>query len=284
VRVNAGAFVRAGLDAWFQDGMEQLRRERSQLPTGPTRFFLPMTGSRPIVGAFAPGQDALGRAFPVVISAVYEPLPGGLSLLPVQLAPFLDACSQLALDARDLTAIQLVAEVAGLSSRVHPAVPDAVLETILMKSKLSKLCPEGKLDIEAAAYGLATALAACAQERESAEPSGRGLTLDVEAANDEVRAFWLEFMGQNLDMERPSAFWKCDRMLLALGLAPSCMLAYLADANHRSSHHWPLSNQKPEANRRALASLSQTQAGVLRSGDPSLLEILCGFSRRGDGP
>jgi hypothetical protein len=47
VRVNAGAFLRAGLDRWFQEGVEQLQRERTHLPAEPAHFLLsPAAGAR----------------------------------------------------------------------------------------------------------------------------------------------------------------------------------------------------------------------------------------------
>jgi type VI secretion system protein ImpM len=279
VRVNSGGLQQAGLDGWFQEGMEQVRRDRTSLPGEPTRFIFPAAGSRPFVGAFAPGQDALGRVFPVVVSAVCKPERGDFSLLPLRLAPFLDACAGLALGAQGLTALQLVNAVAALASSVPLAEPELGLDAVLARSSLSELCPAGVSSLQAAAYALTTALAACVQKREGS--SSRVLTLDTQASSDGVRTFWLELLARNLGMQWPAVFWTSHRLLMALGPAPSAMLAYLADPDHKSTRRWPMHTLHAAAHARAVERLAPAQARMLTSGDPSLVQVLSTFSPLG---
>ena len=67
VRINAGAFAQAGWDAWFQEGVADLQRRGLRLPPEPVSFLL-CSRDHLCAGAFAPGQDALARSFPAIVS------------------------------------------------------------------------------------------------------------------------------------------------------------------------------------------------------------------------
>ena len=122
VRVNAGAFLRAGLDRWFQEGVEHL--QGAGLPAEPACFLLsPAASAQSFIGAFAPSADAIGRAFSVVIFAALEqPLCADVWLVPLRLASFLQAGARLATAAPTLTANQLVAEIGALASGFRAVV------------------------------------------------------------------------------------------------------------------------------------------------------------------
>ena len=167
VRVNAGAFLRAGLDRWFQEGVEQLRSERSQLPAEPAHFlFVPATGTVPFAGAFAPGQDAVGRIFPVIVFAALDSQPqADLSLIPLRLGSFYRASARLATAAHALTTAQLTSEIHALASDLRPPASLADVEAGLLRSSSSDLrAALGGLP-EAAAYALSTVIAACSQTK-----------------------------------------------------------------------------------------------------------------------
>jgi type VI secretion system protein ImpM len=277
VRINAGGFLRAGLDRWLQEGVEHL--QRAQLPAEPACFLLSSAaGTQPLVGVLAPGTDALGRAFPVVIFAALDHPPrADLSLLPLRLASFFDASARLATSAPALTANQLAAEIDALASGLRPAVQTLDINALLARSSCSDLgVAVGGLP-EAAAYAITTLVAACSQP-EAAGASARVLVLDCPAPSDELRTFWLELVRRHLRTQMPSLLWTRDRLLVALGPAPSLMLAYLADPQHKGSRRWPLRTLDPSARARALEKLSPAQRRVLAAEDASLADVLQVFA------
>jgi type VI secretion system protein ImpM len=286
VRVNAGAFLRAGLDRWFQEGVEHLQSEHARLPEEPGCFMLsPIVGAQPFVGVLAPGEDALGRAFPVVIFAVLDPPPARVDfpLLPLRLASFWEASARLATAAHALATAQLAAEIDTLAAGLRPAVPAADINALLVRSSCADLhAAVGGLP-EAAAYGLTTLVAACNQTKlQWPESSGRVLTLDCPAPTDELRTFWLELVRRHLGtkMQMPSSLWtrESGRLLVALGPAPSLMLAYWADPDHKSSRRWPLHTVNQAARAGASEKLSAAQRQILAAADASLAEVLSVFS------
>ncbi len=279
IRINAGAFLRAGLDRWLQEGVEHL--QGLQLPAETTCFLLsPAAGTQSFVGALAPGTDSLGRAFPVVIfAAVDQPSHAGCSLLPLRLASFCAASVRLARTAHALDLAQLVAEIDALASgpRLAVRVPD--VNALLARSSGSDLgAAVGGLP-GAAAYALFTLIAACSHTKAPDSPA-RVLVLDCPAPSDELRTFWLALVRRHLPEQMPSFFWtrESGRLLIALGPAPSLMLAYLADSEHKGSRRWPLRTLDPSARAKALEKLSPAQRRVLRNGDASLADVLQVFA------
>jgi hypothetical protein len=106
------------------------------------------------------------------------------------------------------------------------------------------------------------------------------LTLDCPAPSAGLQIFWLELVLRHLNGEMPSLFWSqaSGRLLIALGPAPSLMLAYLANPDHKSSRRWPLHTLSQTAHTNALEHLSPAQARVLASEETSLAEVLIAFS------
>ena len=285
VRVNAGAFLRAGLDRWFQEGVEQLKSERSQLPAEPAHFlFVPATGTVPFAGAFAPGQDAVGRIFPVIVFAALDSQPqADLSLIPLRLGSFYRASARLATAAHALTTAQLTSEIHTLASDLRPPASLADVEAGLLRSSSSDLrAALGGLP-EAAAYALSTVIAACSQTKtRPPESPARVLVLDCPAPTDELRTFWLELVRRHINARTQilSLLWTeaSGRLLVGLGLASSLMLAYLADPDHKSSRRWPLCTLNQSARVGAAERLSSAQCQVLAAEDASLTDILAAFS------
>jgi len=286
VRVNAGAFLRAGLDRWFQEGVELIKSEHTQVPAEPTRFFLvPAAGHAPFAGVFAPGADAVGRAFPVVIFAVLDSPSAwrDFSLLPAQLASFGDASAGLALAAQEIATARLAAEVSALASTLRSTAPPPDLNALLLRSNSSELCAALGGPPDAAAYALTTVIAACSRTNaQPPESAGRILVLDGPAPTDGLRAFWLELVRRHLGAKGqiPSALWTRDtgRLLIALGPAPSLMLPYLADPDHKGTRRWPLRTSSQPARTAALEKLSPDQRQVLVAQDVSLDNVLSAFS------
>ena len=286
VRINAGAFLRAGLDRWFQEGVEHLQRERTHLPEEPARFLLsPAAGAPPFAGAFVASQDAVGRAFPFVVFAVLDPPPARVDspVLSAQLASFWDASARLAGAARKIAAVHLAAEACALASALQPAAPPFDLNAMLMRSNSSEICAAVGGLPDAAAYALTTVIAACSRTNtQPPESSGRVLALDCPAFNDGLRTFWLELVHRHLGakVQTPSSLWTGDsgRLLVALGPAPSLMLAYLADPDHKRTRRWPLRTSSQAARASAMENLSPAQRQVLVAEDASLADVLSVFS------
>jgi type VI secretion system ImpM family protein len=273
VRVNAGAFLRAGLDRWFQEAVEHLRG--AGLPAEPACFLLsPDAADRTFIGSLAPSADAVGRAFPVVIFAALEQPPRADAWrVFLRFASFLQAGSRLATAAPTLTANQLVAEIGALASGFRTVVQGPDVSAMLARSRCADLDAALGGQPEAAAYALTTLIEACSQA-EAAGSAVRVLVLDCPAPGDELRTFWLELARHHLHAQMPSFLWTRDRLLIALGPAPSLMLAYLVDPAHEGSHRWPLRTLDPVARAKALEKLSPGQRRVLAAGDASLADVL----------
>jgi len=281
VRVNVGAFLHAGLDRWFQEGVEHLQVERTRLPAEPAGFLLsPAAGGPLFVGVLVPGEDALGRIFPaVVFAALDQPAQTDLSLVPLQLASFYEAGGRLASAAHGFTAGQLAAEIGALASDFRTPVQALDSNALLGRASRSDLCAAVGGSAEAAAYALTTLAAACTQARHA---PARVLVLDCPAPTDELRTFWLELVRRRLGgAELLSFLWtkESGRLLIALGPAPSLILAYLADPDHKSSRCWPLRTHDPKAGVNALQTLPLPQGQVLAAGDASLADVLQLFAQ-----
>ena len=152
----------------------------------------------------------------------------------MRLASFCEAGARLATTAHALATAQLAAEIDALASDIRPAVQ--ALDALLARSSCADLCAALGGSCEAAAYALTTLVAACAQATTADSPA-RVLVLDCPAPTDELRTFWLELVRRRLDAQVPSFFWtrESGRLLVALGPAPSLMLAYLADPDTRAA-------------------------------------------------
>lgn len=277
VRINAGSFLQAGLDHWFQEGAEHL--PATGLPEEPACFILSAAvGGRPFVGVLAPGEDALGRAFPVVIFAALDAqwMRENFPLVSVQFTGFWEAGARLAVAARRLGAAQLAGEIDTLTSGFRPA--GQALDALLDRSRCSHLRAAAGGPPEAAAYALTTLVAACCQSK-AVDSSERALVLDCPAPTDELRAFWLELVRRHLRAQMPSFLWTRanGRLLVALGPAPSRLLAYLADPKHENSRLWPLRTIDQSALQNAFEKLSSGQTQTLAAMDASLADVLQAF-------
>jgi type VI secretion system protein ImpM len=277
VRINAGAFLRAAFDRWFQEAVENL--QHVSLPAEPACFLLSSGADvQPFIGSLAPSADAIGRAFPaVVFAALDQPLRAGVWLVPLRFASFLQAGARLATAAPTLTANQLVAEIGALASGFRTVVPMPDVSAMLARSRCADLGAALGGQPEATAYALTTLIEACSHA-EAPDSCARALVLDCPAPSDELRTFWLELVRRHLRGQMPSFLWTRDRLLVALGSAPSLMLAYLANPEHEGSHRWPLRTLDPAARVKALQKLSPGQRRVLAAGDASLAEVLQMFA------
>ncbi len=282
VRINAGNFQHAALDQWFQEGVECLHAERTRLPDEPASFLLVSPGGETFVGAFRPGEDAVGRGFPLVISVRLEArgLIDALPLVPAIFAPFFEAASTVAEAARGLTAQDLASQVDWLKETLGHAPNALPLDALLAGSSFFELrVAVGGLK-EGAAYAMNTLATACGQAvSKPAESAKQTVTIDCPTPTEGMRAFWLELIRRRLGpgAATPSLMWTSNRLLVSLGPASAQMLAYLANPEHKSSRFWPLRTNNMAANEKAEQSLSPGQVQLLAGGDVSLATVLAAF-------
>jgi type VI secretion system ImpM family protein len=278
VRINAGAFAQAGWDAWFQEGVADLQRRNLRLPPEPVGFVL-SSQDRLCAGAFAPGQDALSRSFPAIVS-IETPAPPveDLAAWRHQRASFFAASGFLALHAPRLTTAELAGRMLSVGSRLEDPLPRLATSDILAAANVASLTAED--DLADIAYGLTTTISACAEARSaSPELPARVLTLYGPARTELERTFWIELAGRHLGHVLPSLFWTKQSLVLALGPPPPAALACLADPGRAGSRFWPLRTCNPSARAAAIAKLTPAQAHVLGSPGASLAHVLSVFSR-----
>jgi type VI secretion system ImpM family protein len=285
VRVNAGDFQQAGLDLWFQQGIECLHAEHTVLPAEAAHFLLVSPSGGAFVGVFVPGEDAVGRHFPLVISVPLEirNLIETLPLIPSIFAPFFEAATVVAEAARDLSAQDLATQVDWLKQPLDQNAPALPLDSLLGASSFFELrVAIGGLN-EGGGYALNTLMTACDQVcAKPPESPKQTVTVECPTPTDGMRAFWLELIRRRLGpgAPTPSFVWTATRMLVALGPAPPLMLAYLANPEHKGSRFWPLHTTNTAASEKAVSGLSPAQSQLLASGGASLAEVLAVFGAR----
>ena len=279
VRINAGDFQHAALDQWFQEGVECLRTDRTVLPNEPTHFLIVAPGGDAFVGGFMPGEDAVGRSFPLVISVRLEArnMVDALPLLPSIFGPFYEAATTVAEAARGLTAQDLAAQVDWLKETLKQSAPALPLNELLAGSSFFELrVAIGSLN-EGGGYALHTLTTACEQaSTKPPEAAKQTVVLECPTPTDGMRAFWLELIRRKLHpgAATPTVMWTPSRLLVALGPAPAQMLAFLANPEHKSQRFWPLHTTSVAANEKAVQALSPAQSQLLGSGQASLADVL----------
>lgn len=294
LRVNAGAFSQAGLDLWFQEGVEALRSAGASLAASATAFLLRPSKSRQaaFVGAFSQSVDAAGRSFPLVVfrllapSDLTQPFP---ALLDSQ-EEFVRGAGLIATEGQSLVAADLTARVEALDA--SPLASGSVRGSAAQPQDDSAQPLLAALGGGAAAvaYAMRTFAAACDQAAKAptrpAASDGNEVstvvTVDAPAPTPAVRRFWLEMAQQRLGGQEasPSFIWTDDpsgRLLLALGPPPPAMLTYLANPRHRASRLWPLHTTVAVALEQALKSLTPQQHQVIAKPQLSLRELGAAF-------
>lgn len=286
VRVNAGEFQQAGMDQWFQQGIEHLHTEHTRLPDEPANFLLLAPHGEAFVGTFRPSEDRVGRNFPLVLSLHLAIAPGAdaLPLLPTIFAPFFAAAAALAEEARGLGAQALAARVEGLKETLGRSSDALPLDELLAASSFFELRVAVGGLAEGGAYALHTVLSACQQLSDKpGDAIKQTVTLECPTPTDGMRAFWLELIRRRLGAAAltPSLVWTASRLLVALGPPPAQMLAYLANPEHKGARYWPLRTSNPAANEKAAQALSPEQQQLLTGGAVSLAGVLAAFSQPG---
>ena len=218
VRINAGDFQHAGLDQWFAQGIECLHSERIRLPDEAVHFVLVAPNGETFVGGFRPGEDAVGRNFPLVISVRLEArrLLDALPLFSSVFGPFFEAATTVAEAARGLSTQDLAAQVDWLKQTLEQSAPSLPLDELLAGSSFFELrVAIGGMN-EGGAYALSTLATACEQAAaKPPESAKQTTTLECPTPTDGMRAFWLELIRRRLGpgASAPSLMWTANMSL-----------------------------------------------------------------------
>jgi type VI secretion system ImpM family protein len=285
VRINAGDFQAAGLDQWFAQGIECLHTERLRLPDEPMQFVLVAPTGDVFVGGMRPGEDAVGRNFPLVISVRLEAkqLVEAMPLFSSVFGPFFEAATTVAEEARGLSTQDLAAQVDWLKQTLEQSAPSLPLDELLAGSSFFELrVAIGGLK-EGGAYAFSTLAMACEQAvTKPPESAKQTITLECPTPTDGMRAFWLEMIRRRLGAAAPmpSLMWTATRLLVSLGPPPPQLLAFMANPEHKSQRYWPLRTTNAVANEKAVQSLAPAVSQLLASGQASLAGVLATFGAR----
>lgn len=282
VRINVGELTRLGMDRWFQEAHEVLHGERGRLPDEPAHFAIAPSGARSVVlGTLVPGQDAVGRTFPVIAFAILDGAAASdFPLVPQSYARFYDGAAALLEGAAALTASDLHAQVQGLAAELQPErLADVV--SLLRREHAAPLglalggLPHG------AAYAFRTLLTGCERARSASHASSGVVTVDGPSPTDAARLLWLELIRRRLGWRDaiPSFVWTnrdSSRLLVSLGPPSTGLLSYLANPRHKSGRFWPLRTDVESALDQAVAALTPDQRRVLES-PATLADVLTAF-------
>jgi type VI secretion system ImpM family protein len=284
LRVNAGEFIEAGLDRWFEEGVETLRAERTALPAEPTAFFLatPQRGGG-FVGVFAPSRDAVGRSFPLVAFVRLPPQHvGNWAELPPSCDAFIRAAGAIVGASVEASSADLANHADALTGALPnadqpsgatdwPAESAAALRTAVAESPA------------ALAYALKTFVTACDNAQKAGSGATTGVTtVDAPAPTAATLSFWLDLASRRLGWKEkpPSMLWSDGangRLLLTLGAPAPNALAFLANSRHRSPRFWPLKTDAAAARDRALAGLTPAQKLQVENLESTLGEAVAAF-------
>lgn len=278
VRHNSGDFQKAGLDVWFQQGVEALHTEQTALPKEPIFFSILSPKRERAIGVFCSSQDAVGRSFPLIMSAfIPTQKTSALSLVPLQFKPFFDAAALALPEIRNKGIEGFASQTAHLESSLLDASPLLSVNELLEQSDFSELRGAIGGIHDGGGYALNTLTVACGLTK--SHPSvdaGHTVTLECPATTLGLRIFWLEFIQRHAGSAKfpPSFFWTNTHLLVALGPPPSLLLAYLANSNHKGSRFWPLRTKNNQANETAVQALTKEQSMALSANQGSLLSLL----------
>jgi type VI secretion system ImpM family protein len=275
--------TRLGLDRWFQEAHEVVHGERGRVPEEPAYFALAPAAARAVVlGALVPGQDAVGRTFPVIAFAALDAAAvPEFPLIPQAYGPFFEGAAALLRDAATMTVADLSAQAQSLSAVLVPErTPDVV--SVLRREQVAPLglslggLPHG------AAYALRTLLTGCERARGASQATSGVVTVDGPSPTDAARALWLEVARRRLGWRDaiPSFLWTrrdSSRLLLSLGPPATGLLSFLANSRHKSNRFWPLRTDVDAALDAALAALTADQRRVLESPAANLADVLAAF-------
>jgi type VI secretion system protein ImpM len=286
LRINAGAFIDAGLDRLLEEAVETLRSERSNLPQEPTGFVLTSRDRGAFVGAFAPSHDAVGRSFPL---AVFASIPStwlarAWSALPALLEGVVRAAKDVVASGQDLSEADLSQRIQDLSGVVSSTDASLALGDVTWPADepLSSLRSVVGGDAPLA-YAFRTFGAACDQAAKAGpRPTTGTITLDAPVPTLADFGLWLEIASRRLGWGEtvPSMLWTdgpAGRLLLTMGLPVAPAFAFLANPRHRSPRFWPLRTDVTAAVDKAFGALAPNQKLCVENQASTLADAAAAF-------
>jgi type VI secretion system ImpM family protein len=285
LRVGAGAFSQAGLDRWLEEAVGVLATERLSLPAAVTGcLFVPPSGGRAFLGAFAPSADAVGRQFPLVLFAEIDGAAASRAfpVLPASGDGFVRAAGELALGSREASASDLSTRLASLAPLAEAVAPRGDEIATLVNEPLLPLTTALGSSPGALAYALRTFVTAADQGAKAGAGAGPAVTVDAPAPTPACRELWLELARRRFNGRgAPAAtLWTDEaggRLLIAMGPPAPSMFAFLANERHRSQRLWPLRTSVGNAMTQALAALTPEQRRCVEDPHASMGQVVAAF-------
>jgi type VI secretion system ImpM family protein len=282
VRCNVGELTRLGMDRWFQEAHEVVHGERGRLPAEPAYFAITPTGTRStLLGVLVPGQDAVGRSFPIICFAVLDSAAlSEFPLIPQAYAAFYEAAAALVEAAGTMTVADVNAQAQSLAGTLNPERTADVVSLLRREHAAPLGLSLGGLP-HGAAYAFRTLLTGCERARSASHAATGVVTVDGPSPTDASRLLWLELVHRRLGWRDaiPSFLWTrrdSSRLLVSLGPPATGLLSYLANPRHKSGRFWPLRTDVDSALDAALAALTPDQRRVLES-PATLADVLAAF-------
>jgi type VI secretion system protein ImpM len=287
VRVNASDPASQSLVRWLEDGNETLHRSGAKLSPSPLGFlYRAAEDDRALIGALAPGEDKVGRAFPLAIfaAASAQKLARDYPLVPALYRLFVDAASALLLEAPALTTAQLVERLRRLplpgpgdanageawsrEAGREPAV--AVLQRLF-----------GEPADGQRYYAFHTFQLAC-RNVHGKDPGRSNIALDCPCSAEGDVWAWLELSRRALAWPVPPPFfWRlgaAPALVISLGAPPPGLLALFAATARESAKIWPLKTRQRPAIEQAQKALPAAQLAAIDRQDLTVVQLLDSLS------
>ncbi len=262
VRINAGGFASGKFDQWLEDGVGSVITARGTPSDALVTFFAYSPHApNPCMGLLGPSRDKVGRHFPAALFAYLDPQMTGLSAYAG------DALGAFLFHAQAIVAALPQTEGApALDALILPDLQSQNTAAQDAKQQLGQTSLQETLDVvfgtadpQARQQAIATCLAACATAK-GQFPDKAAITLELPAADDRARDFWLALVTTALAWPSgaPSWLWddRADRLLLALGPPSPNLFVALALPDWVGARHWVIRSQSPQSGPVAALQLS----------------------------
>lgn len=243
------------------------------------RFLFAGRAEPALIGSWVASHDALGRAFPLVVShrLSHDLVGAALAVLPLHNGELLSA-SERALAGHAPASAALASTLQSLAphpSLLLPCLRRARAALARESSRRFQLRVLGAIEGDALAYALATVHRAVAL----AEP----VALELPSAREDVLFAWLELVAA-WNAQAHSLLWcpEEDRAWLGLSLDAHGLLQRCWTDEAVNRHCWPLATADLPARREACAYLG-AQACALIERDAALAELLASLTLPGEG-
>ncbi len=280
LRAGAGSFSQAGLDRWFQDGMELLRTEGTSLPATPTAFLLaPPESAVAFVGVFAPSADAAGRSFPLVVFSEVD--AGRASGHAAVGAGRGGAVPERRRHADHRRGQRRRPDAGRAGPGVEARFPRGGAATKRGGTSRARPCWT-RWAVHRRRWRTRCGRCRWRPTARAAGGAAAGVTVDAPAPTADAVGLWLEIIRRRLGPRTlPSLIWTEGlegRLLITIGPLAPAALAYLANPRHRSSKLWPLRTVAAAATDEALRALTPEQRRLVENPGATLGDLAAAFA------